>query len=177
MNIDFELEENTWWKTTIKSSVWDTFKYREVSTAPDIQELIVIFAPEGRDTQPLSTIEVDSVKWVLDNEIQIQKLILNELLEVYPNLQTEYGYDAEELNQFMPNVSSTSDFQNLISLRSIFVHPLRKDGFPYVGFEFETSWDPEHGLGVLAHENRVVEIGGGDTAMLLWIAERDAKNP
>lgn len=88
------------------------------------------------------------------------------------------GYDAKELNQFMPIVSSNVDFQKLISLRLIYVYALRKDGFPYVGFKFETSWDPEHGLGVLAHENRVVEIGGEDTAMLLWIAERVMrKNP
>jgi hypothetical protein len=49
-----------------------------------------------------------------------------------------------------------------------------KDGLPYVGYEFGRRWDGEHGLGVLMHGTRVVEVGGADTAMTLWIAKRDA---
>jgi len=40
---------------------------------------------------------------------------------------------------------------------------VEKDGIPYVGFEFGCTWDEEHGLGVLMHGTRTVEIG--DTAM------------
>jgi hypothetical protein len=47
---------------------------------------------------------------------------------------------------------------------------------PYVGFEFGCTWDDEHGLGVLMHGERVVDVGGAETAFLLWIAERDAES-
>ena len=77
----------------------------------------------------------------------------------------------------MLNVKSQDDFRNLIGLHSVNVHPLQKDGMPYIGFELGCTWDPEHGLGVLMHGNRVVEIGGADTAILLWIAEKDAEKP
>lgn len=43
----------------------------------------------------------------------------------------------------------------------------------YVGFSFWCTWDDEHGLGVMTHKNRVVKIGGVDTALLNWIAESD----
>jgi hypothetical protein len=62
----------------------------------------------------------------------------------------------------------------LIGLHALHVHPVEKDGLPYVGFELGCTWDHEHGLGVLMHGPRVVDIGGADTAFLLWIATRDA---
>lgn len=43
------------------------------------------------------------------------------------------------------------------------------------GFRVRVQVDPEHGLGVLTHDTRVVEVGGADTAILLWIARRDAE--
>ena len=49
-----------------------------------------------------------------------------------------------------------------------------KDGLPCFGYEFGCTWDGEHGLGVLMHGKRVVEVGGADTAFTLWIAKRDA---
>jgi hypothetical protein len=99
------------------------------------------------------------------------------LLKAYPALQEDYGYTEEEKSRYMPNVKSQDDFRNLIGLHSVNVHPLQKDGMPYIGFEFGCTWDPEHGLGVLMNGNRVVEIGGADTAILLWIAENDAEKP
>lgn len=35
------------------------------------------------------------------------------------------------------------------------------------------SWDAEHGLGVMLHRDRVVKVGGADTALLEWIAAND----
>ena len=42
-----------------------------------------------------------------------------------------------------------------------------------MGNEFECKWDSEHGVGVLMHDNRMVEIGGADTSFTLWMAEQD----
>jgi hypothetical protein len=63
----------------------------------------------------------------------------------------------------------------LIGLDSVSVHPLLKEGLPYIGYEFGCTWDDEHGLGVLMHGRRVVEVGDAGTAITLWIAERDAR--
>jgi hypothetical protein len=74
----------------------------------------------------------------------------------------------------MSPVEDARSFQTLIGLHTIYVHQVQKAGLPYVGFEFGCTWDTEHGLGALMHGARVVEIGGAETAFLLWIAERDA---
>lgn len=74
----------------------------------------------------------------------------------------------------MPDVKSIEDFRDLIGLHAVNIHQVEKDGIPYAGFEFGCTWDAEHGLGVLMHGTRTVEIGGADTAILLWIAKEDA---
>jgi hypothetical protein len=76
----------------------------------------------------------------------------------------------------MPDITTGEDLRPLIGLHSVNVHPLKKNGMPYLGFEFGCTWDEEHGLGVLTHGTRVVEVGGADTAILLWLAEKDAKS-
>lgn len=73
----------------------------------------------------------------------------------------------------MPDVTTIKGFANLISPTAIYVTSVFKDDLPYIGFLFSCSWDSEHGLGVMTHKNRIVEIGGADTAFLTWIAEKD----
>lgn len=77
----------------------------------------------------------------------------------------------------MPDIRTADDLHSLIGLSSVNVHQVQKDGIPYTGFEFSCTWDEEHGLGVLMHGTRTVQIGGADTAILLWIAEEDAQRP
>ena len=85
----------------------------------------------------------------------------------------------------MHPVADAGDFRRLTGLHAVHVHQVAlralndelADGVPYVGFEFGCTWDDEHGLGILMHGQRAVEIGGADTAFLLWIAEQDAERP
>ena len=62
-----------------------------------------------------------------------------------------------------------------MGLYAVNIHQLDNDGVPYVGYEFGCEWDEEHGLVVLMHGTRLIEVGFADTAILLWIAERDAE--
>jgi hypothetical protein len=65
-----------------------------------------------------------------------------------------------------------------VGLGTVLILPVTKDGHAYIGFECGCSWDNEHGCGVLTHKERVVKVGGADTAFLKWIAEEDARrNP
>ena len=54
------------------------------------------------------------------------------------------------------------------------MHQIAKDGKPYVEVELGCTWEVEHGLGVLLHGATPLEVGGADTAILLWIAKRYA---
>lgn len=182
-NLHFTLEDDTWWTARAVLPSWNGFQARQgsygaqSSDEPSDGTVPIVFAPEGRDNAPLSDAEVASVAWVVENEAALSAALLTALLAAYPSLQDRYGYSVQEQAQCMPKVIDTEGFRDLIGLHSVNVHPLQVNGIPYVGFELGCTWDDEHGLGVLLHGTRVVKIGGADTAILLWIAERDAATP
>ncbi|KFF03578.1 hypothetical protein IW19_21550 [Flavobacterium reichenbachii] len=96
-------------------------------------------------------------------------------MKVYPEWKKRYDYSEKDKPDFMPDVTETKDFANLISPTTVYITSVFKDDLPYIGFLFSCSWDSEHGLGVMTHKDRIVEIGGADTAFLTWIAEEDMK--
>ena len=184
MNLKFELEDDLWWKAETTFPSWKGFQSRmgaygsKDSSKTSDGKVKLVFAPEGRGTEPIATDETVLIEWFLENEPKVSKSLLTSLLQAYPALQKQYGYSEQEKREFMPNVADTNDFKKLIGLHTVFIHPLDKfDGIPYVGFEFGCTWDPEHGLGILMHGERMVEVGGADTAFLRWIAEQDAEKP
>jgi hypothetical protein len=179
----FTLEDDLWWTTTALLPSWKEFQSRkgayggQDSSAPSDGLVRIVFAPEGRGNEPLTSSEISAINWVIEHEASISKALISSLLKEYPSLQKQYGYSGKEKTELMPDVKSAEDLRRLIGLSSVNVHRVQKDRIPYVGFEFGCTWDPEHGLGVLMHGTRTVQIGGADTAILLWIAEQDAQKP
>lgn len=177
----FTLEDDLWWTTTAVFPSWKGFQSRrgdygsQDSAIPFDGRVRVVFAPEGRGTEPLTASEIASIVWVIENEAPISETLLRSLVKEYPALQEQYGYSGKEKAELMPDIKSTGDLRTLIGLSSVNIHQVQKDGIPYAGFEFGCSWDEEHGLGILMHGTRMVEIGGAETAILLWIAEQDAE--
>ena len=98
------------------------------------------------------------------------------MTSAYPDMQVEYEYAGVEKDQYMPDIDSVDDIRSMIGLRSVCIHKFAKDNLPYIGLEFKCLWDNEHMAGVMLNGTRVVEAGGGDTAFLEWIAERDTNN-
>lgn len=177
--LDFQFDGFSW-TTEAQLPSWVGYQTRDgpygsiSSDEPSDGLVKITFAPEGRDESPLTEQERASVQWLLDHEAEVAPAVLRGLLAEYPGLQGIYGYEGAEGNEYMPDVSSTKDFRQLIGLHEVHVHQLLKEGIPYVGFEFGCIWDDEHGLGVLMHGTRVVEVGDADTAITLWIAKQDA---
>ena len=97
------------------------------------------------------------------------------LKDVYPQIQGLYGYDEEEKSKYMPDIIKPEDFKKLIKPNTIIILDVAKDGMSYIGFGFDCEWDEEHGLGVMTHGGKIVEIGDADTGSLTWIAEEDLK--
>jgi len=181
--LQFTLYRDFFWTTRAKLPFWEGYQSRkgfygaQDQANPSDGETEIVYAPEGRRIEPLSDSDIASVVWVVENEASISEALISALFKEYPALQEQYGYSDEEKAEFMPDVTSPDGFRSLIGLSSVNVHQVQKNGIPYAGFEFGCKWDDEHGLGVLMHGTRTVEIGGADTAILLWIAERDGGVP
>jgi hypothetical protein len=146
----------------------------EGGVVPSDGSVDIVFAPEGRDAHPLTDRERALIQWFIDHERIVSEAVKAAIFHEYPRLQEQYGYSPAERVQCMPDISSPEELKPLVGLHSVNVHQIEKGEAPYLGFEFGCTWDDEHGLGVLVHGTRVVEVGGADRAILLWIAKRDA---
>lgn len=127
-------------------------------------------------TEKLEQIHKNGYEYVISNQEELLNSILNELLKQYSTMQEEYGYDEEELEEIMPNVNQILDFKKLIEPKRIYILNVENEDIPYIGFHFLCSWDEEHDLGVMMHKDRIIKMGGADTAFLSWIAKNDEKN-
>ena len=136
----------------------------------------LVFAPEGRGEGPITGDELELLRIATDGLDATVALAAAALYGQYTSLQLAYDYDDHDKASFMPDIRTAEEIYALINVVGVNVHPLSRDGIPYVGVEFDTRWDPEHGAGVLINGKRVVEVGGVDSAVLLWIAEEDLQS-
>lgn len=103
----------------------------------------------------------------------IKTSVLTALLEIYPAIKEQYGYDPEDAVKYTPDITSIDDFKKVIGITTIHFLPVSREGIAYTGYSFSCNWDEEHGLGIITHKERIIEIGGADTAFLEWVAEKD----
>lgn len=115
----------------------------------------------------------EAYEYILHHQSELLETILFSLLSEYSNMQDEYGYDDDEIDNYMPNVSGIHDFSKLMCPKRIYILDIEKDNLSYIGFSFSCSWDDEHGYGVMMHKNRLVKMGSEETAFLSWVAEED----
>jgi hypothetical protein len=110
--------------------------------------------------------QAEAIQHLLDHERTVRDAVLAAILRDYPTMREFYGYDDDEAEELMPEVTEAGQFRDLLGLSSVHVLPVVRDRTAYVGFEFGCTWDPEHGLGVMTYRGRVVEVGGADTSFL-----------
>ena len=170
------------WTSSVQLEAWRGYQTRRGPYA--IQDVVtptdgfvkIVISPEGRDACPLSDSEIATAEWAIAHQAEMQQSFLAALLKYYgglrPKLLPFLSRHGDPTS--MPRVETKDGFRDLIGPSTLNIHPVQKNGLPYIGLELGCSWDIEHGLGVLFHGARVVEIGGADTAILLWIAEKDA---
>ncbi|MCT7376903.1 hypothetical protein N5A92_17900 [Chelativorans sp. EGI FJ00035] len=113
------------------------------------------------------------ITWFEENEPMISQAVKAGII----NWCSPESIERKTRFDFSDDFPAISDEQSLkenVGLYAVNVHQLDVGGVPYVGYEFGCEWDEEHGLGVLMHGARVVEVGFADTAFNLWIAQNDA---
>jgi hypothetical protein len=176
---EFQPDDGSWITSAVLPS-WTGFQIRNgpygaVSDEGESDGLIhFVFAPEGVDGSSVALDMASMVGWVIDNEKSIHDAAMARLLEEYPNFREQVldCYDDDEADLLAPPIATIADLKRLCGIVSINVHPLARDGVPFVGIGFGCTWEEEHGAGVLLHGSRALECGGADTAILLWMARK-----
>jgi hypothetical protein len=98
-------------------------------------------------------------QYLLDHEQAIRDTVLKGIFDVYPKWR-----DGHNFPELMPEIVSPEDLRSLIRPGGIYVMANPKDGQTRIGFSFSCRWDEEHGLGVLTHAGRVIDISSTDVA-------------
>lgn len=81
-------------------------------------------------------------------------------------------FNKDEAEKLLPEIRFPSHLKNIVGVSSINVHPIEQDSKPFIGVELGCTWEAEHGVGILLLGDEPLEIGGADTAILLWLAQK-----
>jgi hypothetical protein len=175
--MELSIKDELWWGADLCLSTWVEYQSRRGpygsvdSPSPSNGSVRFIFAPEGRDLAPLNEQEVALTLWFELNEPVVSKAVKEAVIDWCSpnNIVRNKSFDFGE--EF-PSISSEHELRQFAGLHTVYMHQIISSGVPYLGYEFGCQWEEEHGLGVLMHGARCVEVGFADTAMMLWIAKK-----
>ncbi len=179
------LPDLTWgvcsWNGEIKLDFWaggltrvDAYRGNPASTG--LVELR-IFPPDEMASPTMG--QVSAFQYLLANQDVINENLLQAVFRIYPeerdSFREDYGYkddmDAEEKESFeedygedVPVLKKPEEFKQIIRLHTVHIIEAEKAGIAYFGFEFNCNWEEEHGLGVLMHKDRVVNVGPAEVS-------------
>ena len=140
--------------------------------------------PGGVAERPPSAEQANAFRYLLEHEDAIRDAIVAAALEDYPAIRDRLFKDGILDESEIPNLERPEDLKSHLGLSTVHVLQVAKNGAAYIGFEFGCTWDEEHGLGVMTHRDRIVElpemgigkVNGADLASEDWLAEADAQS-
>lgn len=104
---------------------------------------------------------VDAIRWLLAHQDALRERIELALLRfIHETLIGAYRIDDPELAA----IREVGQFRREIDPSAVHLFPGGADDAPWISFEFECSWDPEHGCGVICRGLDVIEVGVSDVA-------------
>lgn len=178
--MELSIQDDLWWGTRLCLPSWIGYQsrlgpYGSIDRPePSDGSIKLIFAPEGRGVEPLTEKERNLISWFEQNEPNISEAVKAGIISWCSPESVERSSKFDFDHNF-PVIANERNLRKNVGLYSINIHQVDNQGIPYVGYEFGCEWEEEHGLGVLMHGTRLVEVGFADTAILLWIAEEDVK--
>lgn len=156
------------WEGTVRLENWNKFYEEDLSLRLNVGGDCIV--------DKITDIHENGYNYLISKQQDILKVILDAVYEHYSTWQEEYGYDADEKELLMPDIFSSFELKTLLYPEKVFIMDIEINGVPYIGFKFTCKWDEEHGIGLMIYKDRVVKVGGSDTAFMTWIAEEDKEN-
>jgi len=131
-----------------------------------------------------SAAQVNAYRYLLEHEEAIRDALVAAIFEEYPKIRRNRLGDGFVEESEMPVLERPEQLKSYIGLSTIHVLQVVKNDAAYIGFEFGCTWDEEHGLGAMMHQDRILEypdmgigkVNGADIASEDWMAEADAES-
>lgn len=162
------------WEGEILLPVWEGWacKAEQIyggSGAPSTGAVEVdILSPDDDEAEP--TVEQgQALRDAMEHQAIVQQQIVKAVQSYYAELVERLGKHAHRfLSQ--GGLGLPARFDNAGELKGhlrpsrLHIGNTSRMGSALVGYEFECSWDVEHGLGVLVHDKQVIAVGDSETA-------------
>jgi hypothetical protein len=140
--------------------------------------------PGNAAEQPLSAEQVNAFRYLLEHEDATRDALLRAIFEEYPVIRKNLLQGGVADESEMPDIERAEQLKSHIGLSTIHVLRVARGDAAYIGFEFGCTWDEEHGLGVMMHQGRIVElpdmglgrVNGADLSSEDWVAEVDRES-
>jgi hypothetical protein len=160
-----------WWEGEVRLPAWAGFQSRrgpygsQDSESPSDGTVEVNVQP-GKGDAPLepSKEQCRAIEFQIEHGEEVVEAVLTALLPHYRQMKEDWEADGEPDDELMPPVAESAEFRKMIGLNIVHVLPYASEGLGYLGFEFGCDWEDEHGLGVVVHGKRVVDIGQASDA-------------
>ncbi len=121
-------------------------------------QLVLAPPDHGRTAEPAGYEQ--AIAWLFAHQETTRQSVLDAIAGYIDVLRDDYGIDDDELDAFR----SVEQLHRMVDLSFVHVYPQSRAGLPYLGFELECNWDPEHGCGLLLHGAEVLDVGGAESA-------------
>jgi hypothetical protein len=156
---------------------------RSSTKAADGTARLSVALPAGVAGRPPAVEQADALRYLLEHEEAIRDTLVAAIFAEYPGIRERLLGEGLADGPDLPALERPEQLRSHIGLSTVHVLPVVKDDAAYIGFEFGCTWDEEHGLGVMTHQGRIVElpdmgigkVNGADLASETWLAEEDAQ--
>jgi hypothetical protein len=165
--------DDYFWKGEVVLPSWAGFQarrglYASVSSpATSDGRVGLTVAPQSEDVDRRTRLlpeQVRAFQLLLDSERSVGDAVLRAIFLEYPALRDAYGLDDDVMAEVMPEIERPEQLRMLIGLATVHLLSQAREGIAFIGFEFGCTWEEEHGLGVMTHKDRVLEVGAADTS-------------
>ena len=105
--------------------------------------------------------QINAYHYLVEHQDNIKLSILQSLKQEFPRLLSDEYASWDHEASFFPRLTDLTpsfDFKDYIGPESISIGEDVKDGIAYISWRFRCRWDIEHGLDIVTHKARVIEI-------------------
>ena len=150
---------------------WDGYLYKHWENGWEItdKKVTLYFACYRGNNAEDCQAEINAYNHLLKNQSEIRDSIVRTLREKFDWLKETYEWGEDD--DVTPETKADFDFKPFIGPLSVSFHEESKDDIAYLEWHFQCEWDPEHGLAVITHQDRVIDLDRGETD--IWKIYKD----
>lgn len=121
-------------------------------------------ASEHMDVSGPYSEQANAYNFLIENESTMANMLLSRIAAYFVEYWADYFRHDGADDSLVQRVSTPHGIQDTLHVNHVMIHNKSLDDCAYVGFGFNCSWEQEHGVGLLFHRDRIVDIGDEDTS-------------